>query len=145
MQRQQETDGFGVIVKAVAGAGEVFVVGHHQLCAERLVPLAVGFEVLVGGCMVGIAGGRIEPGGWESKRLQQQAVNTTQAQFGNSPHRATELINTIMNRLDDHATMSTQALNHSAVQVYLKISSSTWQTCGKCSGRALACLMNLVR
>lgn len=56
----------------------------------------------------------------ESELLQQQAVSNTKEQFGNSPDLATEQINAIINSLDAHTTMSTQALNHPEVQVGLK-------------------------
>ena len=48
-QLQQAAAGFGGIVEAVVGAGEAFVVAHHQLGAELVVALAHGFEALAGG------------------------------------------------------------------------------------------------
>ncbi|MCP9928205.1 UvrB domain 3-containing protein [Cyanobium sp. CH-040] len=56
----------------------------------------------------------------ESELLQQQAVNNTKEQFGNSPDLQSELTNAIINALDAHAAMSTQALNQPAVQAGLK-------------------------
>jgi type I restriction enzyme R subunit len=56
----------------------------------------------------------------ESATLQQQAVNNTKEQFGNSPDLSTELLNAIMGALDAHNAMSTQALNSARVQRGLK-------------------------
>ena len=53
-------------MEAVVGAGEDFVVGHHQLGAKLLIVLADGFEdgaLVFGG---GIGGDRISKSGWVS-------------------------------------------------------------------------------
>ena len=52
----------------------------------------------------------------ESTVLQQQAASNSKEQFANSPDLKRELINAIMGALDAHTTMSTQALNSTAVQ-----------------------------
>lgn len=56
----------------------------------------------------------------ESELLQQQAVSNTKEQFGNPPDLQSELTNAIINALDAHTAMSTQALNQPAVQSGLK-------------------------
>ncbi len=56
----------------------------------------------------------------ESSKLQQQAVNNTKEQFGNSPDLNTELDNAIMDALDAHTSMSTQALNSDKVRKGIK-------------------------
>ncbi len=56
----------------------------------------------------------------ESELLQQQAVNNTKEQFGNSPDLQKELTNAIINALDAHTAMSTQALNQPSVLLGLK-------------------------
>jgi len=62
--------GFGGIVEAVVGAGEAFVVAHHQLGAELVVALADGFEALAGGVVGGFAGGGIEESGGEGEGFE---------------------------------------------------------------------------
>lgn len=57
----------------------------------------------------------------ESELLQQQAVNNTKEQFGNSPDLQKELTNAIINALDAHTAMSTQALNQPSVLLGLKV------------------------
>jgi hypothetical protein len=52
----------------------------------------------------------------ESEKLRQQATNNTKEQFANSPDLHAELMNAIMDALDAHTAMSTQALNSQAVQ-----------------------------
>jgi type I restriction enzyme R subunit len=52
----------------------------------------------------------------ESETLRQQAANNTKEQFANSPDLKTELLNAIMEALDAHTVMSTQALNSPRVQ-----------------------------
>jgi hypothetical protein len=47
----------------------------------------------------------------ESARLVQQATNNTKEQFANSPDLRTELRNALMEALDAHTSMSSQALN----------------------------------
>lgn len=47
----------------------------------------------------------------ESEVLRQQAASNTREQFGNSPDFGTELENAIIEALDAHTAMSTQALN----------------------------------
>ena len=69
-QLQQAAAGFGGIVEAVVGAGEAFVVAHHQLGAELVVALADGFEALAGGFLGGIASGGIEVGSREREGLE---------------------------------------------------------------------------
>lgn len=56
----------------------------------------------------------------ESPTLRQQAANNSKEQFANSPHLKAELINAIMEALDAHTSMSTQALNSAMVQQGLK-------------------------
>jgi type I restriction enzyme, R subunit len=56
----------------------------------------------------------------ESEVLQQQAANNTKTQFASSPDLNKELLNAIMGAFDAHTTMSTQALNSSAIQTGLK-------------------------
>ncbi len=56
----------------------------------------------------------------ESELLQQQAINNTKEQFGNSPDLQKELTNAIINALDAHTAMSTQALNQPSVLLGLK-------------------------
>ena len=46
----------------------------------------------------------------ESETLVQQAANNTKEQFGNSPDLNTQLSNAVIDALDAHRTMSTQAL-----------------------------------
>jgi len=52
----------------------------------------------------------------ESATLRQQAANNTKEQFANSPDLHHEILNAIMEALDAHTSMSTQALNSEAVQ-----------------------------
>lgn len=52
----------------------------------------------------------------ESKLLVQQAVNNTKEQFATSPDLRPELLNAVMDALDAHTAMSTQALNSETVQ-----------------------------
>jgi type I restriction enzyme R subunit len=56
----------------------------------------------------------------ESVTLRQQAANNTKEQFASSPDLDTELTNAIVDALDAHNSMSTQALNSSAVRRGLK-------------------------
>jgi type I restriction enzyme, R subunit len=56
----------------------------------------------------------------ESETLRQQAASNTKEQFANSPDLNTELLNAIMGALDAHNSMSTQALNSTAVQGGIK-------------------------
>jgi type I restriction enzyme, R subunit len=56
----------------------------------------------------------------ESKILRQQAVGSSKEQFANSPDLKNELINAIINALDAHTTMSSQALNSESVRDGLK-------------------------
>ena len=56
----------------------------------------------------------------ESETLRQQAANNTKEQFANSPDLKTELLNAIMEALDAHNVMSTQALNSPTVQNGMK-------------------------
>jgi type I restriction enzyme R subunit len=52
----------------------------------------------------------------ESRTLQQQAANNTKEQFGHSPNLRSELDGAIMDALDEHTTMSRQALNSPRVR-----------------------------
>ena len=56
----------------------------------------------------------------ESNTLQQQAANNTKEQFANSPDLSKELVTAIIEALDAHTTMSTQALNSTNIQKGLK-------------------------
>ena len=52
----------------------------------------------------------------ESAMLVQQAANNTKEQFSNSPDLKTELRNALMEALDAHTSMSSQALNSETIQ-----------------------------
>jgi type I restriction enzyme, R subunit len=52
----------------------------------------------------------------ESDTLKQQAANNSKEQFANSPDLKSELMNAIIEALDAHTTMSTQALGSEAVR-----------------------------
>lgn len=56
----------------------------------------------------------------ESEKLQQQAANNTKEQFANSPDLNTELMNALIEALEAHTTMSTQALGSQAIRNGLK-------------------------
>ena len=56
----------------------------------------------------------------ESETLKQQAANNTKEQFANSPDLKTELMNAIMEALEAHTAMSTQALGSEAVRSGIK-------------------------
>jgi type I restriction enzyme R subunit len=56
----------------------------------------------------------------ESETLRQQAANNTKEQFATSPDLDSELTNAIVDALDAHTSMSTQALNSDAVRRGLK-------------------------
>lgn len=56
----------------------------------------------------------------ESETLRQQAVNNTKEQFAASPDLDTELMNAIVDALDAHTSMSTQALNSESVRRGMK-------------------------
>jgi type I restriction enzyme, R subunit len=56
----------------------------------------------------------------ESETLRQQAANNTKEQFANSPDLNSELVNAIIEALDAHTSMSSQALNSTSVQNGLK-------------------------
>jgi type I restriction enzyme, R subunit len=56
----------------------------------------------------------------ESETLRQQAASNSKEQFANSPDLKTELLNAIINSLDAHTLMSTQALNSPGIQSGLK-------------------------
>ena len=56
----------------------------------------------------------------ESATLKEQAANNTKEQFGNSPDLDAELSNAIIDALDAHTSMSTQALNSAAVRNGIK-------------------------
>lgn len=57
----------------------------------------------------------------ESETLRQQAQNNTKEQFANSPDLKTELTNAIIDALEAHNAMSTQALVSEAIQTGLKM------------------------
>jgi hypothetical protein len=48
--------------------------------------------------------------------LKQRAANNTQEQFANSPDLSTEMMNAIINALDAHKSMSSQALASKAIR-----------------------------
>lgn len=52
----------------------------------------------------------------ENEILVQQAANNTKEQFANSPDLSQALLNAIMDALDAHTTMSTQALNSEKIR-----------------------------
>ena len=52
----------------------------------------------------------------ESETLRQQAHNNTKEQFANSPDLKSELMNAIIDALEAHTAMSTQALDSEAVR-----------------------------
>ena len=56
----------------------------------------------------------------ESTKLAQQAANNTKEQFANSPDLQSEIMNAIMEALDAHTAMSTQALNSETVRLGIK-------------------------
>lgn len=56
----------------------------------------------------------------ESETLRKQAGSNTKEQFAGSPDLTKELVEAIINSLDAHTTMSTQALGSEAVQAGLK-------------------------
>ncbi|MBL0115809.1 MAG: type I restriction endonuclease subunit R [Sphingomonadales bacterium] len=56
----------------------------------------------------------------ESESLRVQAQNNTKAQFAASPTLATEILNAVMDALNAHETMSSQALNNEKVRDGLK-------------------------
>ncbi len=56
----------------------------------------------------------------ESEKLRQQATNNTKEQFATSPDLDSELMNAIVEALDAHTSMSTQALNSPMVRRGLK-------------------------
>lgn len=56
----------------------------------------------------------------ESETLVNQAGSNTKEQFGNSPDLNTELTEAIMNALDAHTEMSSQALNSDSIKQGLK-------------------------
>jgi type I restriction enzyme R subunit len=56
----------------------------------------------------------------ESDALAKQASSNTEEQFSNSPDLNQELVNAIIDALDAHTEMSTQALESEAVQRGLK-------------------------
>jgi len=56
----------------------------------------------------------------ENETLVQQAVNNTKEQFSNSPDLSQAILHAIMDALDAHTTMSSQALNSQRIQDGLK-------------------------
>jgi type I restriction enzyme R subunit len=56
----------------------------------------------------------------ESERLQKQAASNSKEQFGNSPDLDRELDNAIIDAMEAHNAMSTQALNSTKVRAALK-------------------------
>lgn len=55
-----------------------------------------------------------------SENLRQQAANNTKEQFATSPDLRTELMNAILDALEAHKTMSSQAIGSEKVQEGLK-------------------------
>jgi len=56
----------------------------------------------------------------ESDKLRQQAANNSKEQFANSPDLKTAIMNAVMDALEAHSVMSTQALESEAVREGLK-------------------------
>ncbi len=56
----------------------------------------------------------------ESQTLRRQATSNTKEQFANSPDLIKEIVNAIMDALDAHNSMSTQALNSPTIQGGIK-------------------------
>jgi hypothetical protein len=56
----------------------------------------------------------------ESTKLAQQDANNTKEQFASSPDLQSEIMNAIMDALDAHTLMSTQALGSEAVRLGIK-------------------------
>ncbi|MEM1353897.1 MAG: type I restriction endonuclease [Planctomycetota bacterium] len=56
----------------------------------------------------------------ESETLQKQAVNNSKEQFATSPDLQKELVGAIIEALDAHTSMSTQALNSELIQAGLR-------------------------
>ena len=56
----------------------------------------------------------------ESQTLRKQAASNTKEQFANSPDLIKEIVNAIMEALDAHTSMSTQALNSPTIQTGIK-------------------------
>lgn len=56
----------------------------------------------------------------ESETLRQQAANNTKEQFANSPDLSKELMNAIIDALEAHTVMSTQALDSESLRNGLK-------------------------
>jgi len=56
----------------------------------------------------------------ESETLAKQAANNTKEQFANSPDLKSSLVNAIIDALDAHNEMSSQALASEEIQTGLK-------------------------
>lgn len=56
----------------------------------------------------------------ESETLMKQAASNTKEQFANSPDLKQEILNAVIEALDAHTVMSSQALDSEAVQKGLK-------------------------
>jgi type I restriction enzyme R subunit len=56
----------------------------------------------------------------ESEKLRKQAANNTKEQFANSPDLSKAILDAVMDALEAHTTMSTQALESAAVREGLK-------------------------
>jgi type I restriction enzyme R subunit len=56
----------------------------------------------------------------ESATLAQQAANNAKEQFASSPDLQSEIMNAIIEALDAHLAMSSQALNAEAVRAGIK-------------------------
>jgi type I restriction enzyme R subunit len=56
----------------------------------------------------------------ESQTLRKQAASNTKEQFANSPDLIKEIVNAIMEALDAHTSMSTQALSSPTIQTGIK-------------------------
>ena len=77
----------------------------------------------------------------ESAKLAQQAANNTKEQFASSPDLQQEIMNAIIEALDAHNTMSTQALNSETVRagikdILLNFNTRLWETLRSRAGGA---------
>lgn len=103
-----------------AGAGQV-----NEKIKARLAEIIARLNDLFGGDLsdndrVTYAFSVIKGKLLESEKLRQQAANNTKEQFAASPDLNRELLEAIMDALDAHTAMSTQALNSEEVRQGLK-------------------------
>lgn len=73
----------------------------------------------------------------ENDTLVQQAANNSKEQFANSPDLSQAILHAIMDALDAHTTMSSQALNSQKIQDGLKDTLWGRRSCMRRYGRAL--------